>query len=63
MVHLEDIYSLTEFQRHTKEHIERLKQTGRPEVLTINGSASATNTRCRIMHELPHPARGTAVLT
>ena len=39
MVHLEDIYSLTEFQRHTKEHIERLKQTGRPEVLTVNGRA------------------------
>ncbi len=39
MVHLADIYSLTEFQRHTKEHIERLKQTGRPEVLTVNGRA------------------------
>ena len=39
MVHLDDIYSLTEFQRHTKEHIERLKQTGRPEVLTVNGRA------------------------
>lgn len=39
MVHLEDIYSLTEFQRHTKEHMERLKQTGRPEVLTVNGRA------------------------
>ena len=37
MIHLDDIYSLTEFQRHTKEHIERLKQTGRPEVLTVNG--------------------------
>ena len=39
MIHLEDTYSLTEFQRHTKEHIERLKQTGRPEVLTVNGRA------------------------
>jgi len=39
MVHLDDIYSLTEFQRHTKEHLERLKQTGRPEVLTVNGRA------------------------
>ena len=39
MVHVEDIYSLTDFQRHTKEHIERLKQTGRPEVLTVNGKA------------------------
>ena len=39
MVHLDDIYSLTEFQRHTKEHIARLKQTGRPEILTVNGRA------------------------
>ena len=39
MVHMEDIYSLTDFQRHAKEHIERLKQTGRPEVLTVNGKA------------------------
>jgi prevent-host-death family protein len=39
MVHLEDIHSLTDFQRHTKEHIERLKETGRPEVLTVNGKA------------------------
>ena len=39
MVHMDDIYSLTDFQRHAKEHIERLKQTGRPEVLTVNGKA------------------------
>jgi len=39
MIHLEDIHSLTDFQRHTKEHIERLKETGRPEVLTVNGKA------------------------
>ena len=39
MVHLEDIHSLTDFQRHTKEHIQRLKETGRPEVLTVNGKA------------------------
>ncbi len=39
MIHLEDIYSLTDFQRHTREHLERLKKTGRPEVLTVNGRA------------------------
>jgi len=38
-VHREDIYSLTDFQRHAKEHMARLKQTGRPEVLTVNGKA------------------------
>ena len=39
MIHLDDIHSLTDFQRHAKEHIERLKETGRPEVLTVNGKA------------------------
>jgi prevent-host-death family protein len=39
MVHQEDIHSLTDFQRNTKEHIQRLKETGRPEVLTVNGKA------------------------
>lgn|SRR5687768_4443823 len=34
-----DIYSLTDFQRSTREHIERLRHTGRPSVLTINGKA------------------------
>ena len=36
----EDIRSLTEFQRKTKECVDRLRATGRPEVLTVNGRAS-----------------------
>lgn len=36
----EDIYSLTDFQRKTREHVERLQETGRPEVLTVNGKAA-----------------------
>jgi PHD/YefM family antitoxin component YafN of YafNO toxin-antitoxin module len=40
MFQLEDIHSLTHFQRNTKEHLERLKTTGRPEVLTVNGKAA-----------------------
>ena len=39
MIQLNDIHSLTDFQRNAREHIERLKQTGRPEVLTVNGAA------------------------
>ena len=39
MVHLEDIQSLTEFQRKTRQSIARLKKTGRPAVLTVNGQA------------------------
>jgi PHD/YefM family antitoxin component YafN of YafNO toxin-antitoxin module len=39
MIDLNDIYSLSDFQRKTREHIERLKQTGKPTVLTVNGKA------------------------
>jgi hypothetical protein len=40
MVNIEDIRSLTDFQRNTKSHLRRLKATGRPEVLTVNGKAA-----------------------
>ena len=39
MIQVTDIHSLSSFQRNTKEHLERLKATGRPEVLTVNGKA------------------------
>ena len=39
MIDIQDIQSLTDFQRNTREHIRRLEKTGRPEVLTVNGRA------------------------
>ena len=39
MIALQDIRSLTDFQRNAKLHLRRLKSTGRPEVLTVNGRA------------------------
>lgn len=39
MIRFDDIRSLTEFQRNAREHIKRLKRTGRPEVLTVKGQA------------------------
>jgi len=39
MIRLEDIASLTDFSRNAKAHIKRLKRTGRPELLTVNGKA------------------------
>lgn len=39
MIDLNDIHSLTDFQRNTKEHIEHLKASGKPQVLTVNGKA------------------------
>jgi len=39
MIRTEDIGSLTDFARNTKSHLRRLKRTGRPELLTVNGKA------------------------
>lgn len=38
-IRMEDIGSLTDFHRNSKIHWRRLKTSGRPEVLTINGKA------------------------
>lgn len=39
MIQVQNIRSLSEFQRNAKSHIRRLKKTGEPEVLTVNGQA------------------------
>jgi prevent-host-death family protein len=39
MINLKNIRSLTDFQRNTKDYVRRLKETGLPEVLTVNGEA------------------------
>jgi PHD/YefM family antitoxin component YafN of YafNO toxin-antitoxin module len=38
-LHLAHIHSLSDFQRNTKEHLRRLKRSGKPAVLTVNGQA------------------------
>jgi len=39
MIRPEDIGSLTDFARNTKAHLQRLRRTGRPQLLTVNGKA------------------------
>ena len=39
MIDLANIGPLTDFKRHTPEHIAELKRTGKPAVLTVNGRA------------------------
>jgi prevent-host-death family protein len=39
MIKTQDIRSLTDFQRNAREHIDRLRETRRPMVLTVNGRA------------------------
>jgi len=35
----QNIHSLTDFLRHHKRHLQQLKRSGRPNVLTLNGKA------------------------
>jgi len=39
MIEMNDIHSLTDFKRDTARFLRRLKRTGRPAVLTLNGKA------------------------
>jgi PHD/YefM family antitoxin component YafN of YafNO toxin-antitoxin module len=36
---LTNIHSLSDFQRNTRDHIRKLKRSGKPVVLTVNGQA------------------------
>jgi PHD/YefM family antitoxin component YafN of YafNO toxin-antitoxin module len=36
---LANIHSLSDFQRNVKDHIRKLKKSGKPSVLTVNGEA------------------------
>lgn len=39
MIDITNVRSLTDFQRNAREHIDRLKETGQAELLTVNGQA------------------------
>jgi PHD/YefM family antitoxin component YafN of YafNO toxin-antitoxin module len=39
VIHLDDIYSLSHFQRNAKAFVRRLKSSRKPAVLTVNGRA------------------------
>jgi prevent-host-death family protein len=39
MISLKDIESLTAFKRNTTEYVKRIKKSGNPLVLTVNGKA------------------------
>lgn len=40
VVEINDIRSVTDFQRNAKKHVARLRKTKAPMVLTVNGSAA-----------------------
>ncbi len=40
MLDLRQVFSLTDFLRHHRDHIARLGETGKPVVLTVKGKPS-----------------------
>jgi PHD/YefM family antitoxin component YafN of YafNO toxin-antitoxin module len=52
MVRFDAIRSLTDFQRNAKEHLKRLKKSGEPEVLTVNGHAELVVQSARSYQQL-----------
>ena len=40
MFHSSDIHTVTDFSRKPAEHIKRLRESKRPEILTVNGKAA-----------------------
>jgi PHD/YefM family antitoxin component YafN of YafNO toxin-antitoxin module len=47
-----EIHSLTDFQRNTKAYVQRLADTKRPEVLTVNGEAQLVIQDARAYEEM-----------
>lgn len=39
MLDVQNIHSLSDFQRNTKQYLRKLKKSGKPAVLTVNGQA------------------------
>jgi hypothetical protein len=58
MISVQDIRSLTDFQRHTKAHLRRLKASGRPTVLTVNGKAELVVQDAAAFEEMLDAIRG-----
>jgi prevent-host-death family protein len=52
----EDVVSLTDFARNTKQHAKELAEGGRPRVLTQNGKASAVVLSVDAFEKLAHEA-------
>jgi hypothetical protein len=58
MISVQDICSLTDFQRRTKVHLKHLKASGRPAVLTVNGKAGLIVQDAAAFEEMLDSIRG-----
>jgi prevent-host-death family protein len=52
MIDVQDIHSLSDFQRNTKRYVRKLKTTGKPVILTVNGGAELVVQSAKAYQEL-----------
>ncbi len=52
MIRTDDIRKLSDFRQNAKAHLDRLAETGRIEVLTVNGEAKAVVMSPRVFDEM-----------
>ena len=52
MVRASNIHPLSEFVRNARQHIQDLRETGEPEVLTVNGEAAVVVLDAKAFDEL-----------
>jgi len=52
MLDIRQIHSLTDFIRNHKAHLQRLKETHTPEILTVNGKAELVVLDVESFHQL-----------
>lgn len=52
MIKMDSIYAVSDFSRKPAAHIKRLRETGRPEILTVNGKAELVIQDARAYEEM-----------
>ena len=52
MFTMDSIHPVSDFSRKPAEHIKRLKETGRPEILTVNGKAEVVIQSAKAYEEM-----------
>lgn len=60
MTPVANIKSLTDFLRNSKKHIEQLRQTHEPELLTVNGEAAVVVQEATAYEKMANLARQAA---
>jgi len=62
MLDITETKSLTDFNRNSREHVQRLRESGKPELLTVNGEAAVVVQDAAAYQELVRQANYSATV-